>query len=331
MLGKLNLWCGAALLCVGPNIYAQESAEEKSDVTLTVGDVIDKPGVLSPKGTWSLEGSLSFTQNSSNRVSVVGYTVLPTLIVGRIEVSDADFVTTTFGLTARLGLTNATEFEIRLPYVYRNDQVVVRPIQDGSPDVINRSTSGGAIGDLEVGLRHQFNFNTTPYWIGGLRVKTRTGRSPYDIEIDESTNTLKEVSTGSGFWSIEPSLTMLYPSDPAVLYANVGYIFNIEDTVQIGSEEQKIELGDTISIGGGMGFAVNPDLSFSLGVSHKTILKSKVNGQQSDDAKLLHLDSLTMGVNLKMNDRSSVNISAQAGLTEDTPDFQLSLRVPYYF
>ncbi|OBT16008.1 hypothetical protein A9264_12140 [Vibrio sp. UCD-FRSSP16_10] len=327
MLGKLNIWCGTALLCMSQNIFAEES----NDVTLTVSDVIDKPGVLSPKGTWSLEGSLSFTQNTSNRVSVVGYTVLPTLIVGRIEVSDADYVTTTFGLTARLGLTNATEFELRLPYVYRNDQVIVRPIEDGASDVINLSNSGGSIGDLEVGLRHQFNFNSTPYWIGGLRVKTRTGRSPYEIDIDESTNTLEDVSTGSGFWSVEPSLTMLYPSDPAVLFVNLGYIYNIGDTVEIGGDKQKIELGDTISLGGGMGFAVNPDLSFSLGVSHKTILKSKINGQKSDDAKLLHLDSLTVGINLRMNERSSLNVSAQAGLTEDTPDFQLALRVPYYF
>ncbi|GEA62604.1 transporter [Vibrio comitans] len=328
MLDKSIVWCGTVLLCMSQGIHA----EENNDVTLTVGDVIDKPGVLSPKGTWSLEGSLSFTQNSSNRVSVVGYTVLPTLIVGRIEVSDADFVTTTFGLTARLGLTNATEFELRLPYVYRNDQVVVRPIQDGSPDVISRSNSGGAMGDLEIGLRHQFNFDSTPYWIGGLRLKTKTGRSPYEIDIDETTNTLEDVSTGSGFWSIEPSLTMLYPTDPAVLFANIGYIYNIKDKVEVGgSEEQEIDLGDTISIGGGMGFAVNPDLSFSIGVNHRTILKSKINGQEPDDAKLLHLDSLTFGVNLRMNPRSSLNISAQAGLTEDTPDFQLSVRVPYYF
>ncbi|WP_261815317.1 transporter [Vibrio gallicus] len=328
MLGKSTLGFSALMICLIQNTLAEES----NDVTLTVSDVIDKRGVLSPKGTWSVEGSLSFTQNSSNRVSVVGYTVLPTLIIGRIEVSDADYVTTTLGLTARLGLTNATEFELRLPYVYRNDQVLVRPIETGSQDtIINRSTSGGAVGDLEFALRHQFNFDSTPYWIGGLRVKTRTGRSPYDIDIDETTNTLEDVSTGTGFWSVEPSLTMLYPSDPAVLFVNIGYIFNIEDSVELNGQETKVALGDTISLGGGMGFAVNPDLSFSLGVNHRTILKSKINGGEANDAKLLHLDSLTMGVNLRMNDRSSLNISAQAGLTEDSPDFQLTMRVPYYF
>ncbi|WP_261836060.1 transporter [Vibrio ishigakensis] len=329
MLGKPIIGCATALLLLGQSAFA----EDGSEVTLTVSDVIEKRGVLSPKGTWSLETSLSFTQNSSNRVSVVGYTVLPTLIIGRIEVSDADYVTATLGLTARLGLTNATEFELRLPYVYRNNQTTVRPIQDGSGDndIINRSNSGGDIGDLELGLRHQFNFDTTPYWIGGIRLKTRTGRSPYDIDIDETTNTLEEVSTGSGFWSLEPSLTMLYPSDPAVLFANISYIYNIKDKVDVNGQDVEVDLGDTISIGGGMGFAVNPDLSFSLGVTHKTILKSKVDGRESDDAKLLHLDSLNVGVNLRLNQRSSLNVSAQAGLTEDSPDFQLTVRVPYYF
>ncbi|GAL19341.1 hypothetical protein JCM19235_697 [Vibrio maritimus] len=330
MLRKTGLagWAAAALW-----LPLTVASEENDNIALTVNDVIEQTGVLSPKGQWSLDTSLTYTQNSSNKVSVVGYTVLPTLIVGRIEVSDADRVTMTLGLTARYGLTNATELEFRLPYVYRNDQVAVRPIQDGSQDnnVINTTTSGGGLGDLELAVRHQFNFDTTPYWIGGLRVKSNTGRSPYDVSIDTATNTLNDVPTGSGFWSVEPSLTMLYPSDPAVLFASVGYIYNFEDSVSIDSTSANVALGDTISIGAGMGFAVNPDLSFSLGISHKTILKSTVNGQSADDAKLLQLDSFTFGINHRLNERSSLNISAQAGLTEDTPDFQLTLRVPYYF
>ncbi|MDF5484896.1 transporter, partial [Vibrio parahaemolyticus] len=117
--------------------------------------------------------------------------------------------------------------------------------------------------------------------------------------------------------------------DPAVLFASISYIYNLEDTVKVGDTKADVELGDTISLSGGMGFAVNPDLSFSLGLSHKTILKSKVNGSSADDAKLLQLDALTFGINYAFSQRSSINISAQAGLTEDTPDFQLTVRVPF--
>ncbi len=296
----------------------------------TVSDVIEKPGVLTPKGKWSFDTSFSYTQNSSNKVSVVGYTVLPTLIIGRIEVSDADRTTITAGLTARYGVTNATELEARLPYVYRNDQVSTRPIQDGaSSEVVSTSLDGGGLGDIEFAIRHQFNFESAPYWIGGLRVKSDTGRSPYDVSIDDDSNSFSDVPTGSGFWSVEPSVTMIHPVDPAVLFAGLSYIYNLEDNVSVGDTNADIDLGDTISLSGGMGFAVNPELSFSLGLSHKTILKSKVNGSSSDDAKLLQLDTFSFGINYAYNKRSSINVSAQAGLTEDAPDFQLTLRVPF--
>ncbi|WP_417877567.1 transporter [Vibrio sp.] len=333
MIRNTLLGSTLGLVCMVPMAQGAEG-DELPQRAQTVSDVFERPGVLTPKGSWSFDTSLNYTQNSSNKVSVVGYTILPTLIVGRIEVSDSDRTTITAGLTTRYGLTNATELELRIPYVYRNDQVATRPIQDGAnQEIVNTTVDGGGLGDVELALRHQFNFESVPYWIGGLRVKSDTGRSPYDVSIEPDSNAFSDVPTGSGFWSIEPSLTMIHPTDPAVLFASLSYIYNFEDDVSIGEgeEEQKVEveLGDTIALSGGMGFAVNPDLSFSLGLSHKTILKSKINGSYSEDAKLLQLDSFIFGINYAFSESSSLNVSAQAGLTEDTPDFQLTIRVPY--
>ncbi len=317
------------LLCCSSFVYGAEG-DDLPQRAQTVSDVIDKPGVLTPKGQWSFDTSFSYTQNSSNKVSVVGYTVLPTLIIGLIEVSDADRTTLTLGLTTRYGVTNATEIEVRLPYVYRNDQVSSRPIQDGgSSPVVNTTMDGGGVGDVELAVRHQFNFESAPYWIGGLRVKSDSGRSPYDVTPGGGNRSFSDVPTGSGFWSVEPNVTMIHPVDPAVLFAGLSYIYNLEDNVVIGESDAEVDLGDTIALSGGMGFAVNPDLSFSLGLSHKTILKSKVNGRTSEEAKLLQLDTFSFGVNYAFTKRSSVNISAQAGLTEDSPDFQLTVRMPF--
>lgn len=328
MLRKTLAAHAIGVLCFSSLVYGAEG-DDLPQRAQTVSDVIDKPGVLTPKGQWSFDTSFSYTQNSSNKVSVVGYTVLPTLIIGRIEVSDADRTTLTVGLTARYGMTNATELEVRLPYVYRNDQVSTRPIQDGSSEVVNTTMDGGGVGDVELAVRHQLNFKSAPYWIGGVRVKSNTGRSPYDVTLGDDSTSFSDVSTGSGFWSVEPNVTMIHPVDPAVLFAGLSYIYNVEDNVSIGETDADVDLGDTISLSGGMGFAVNPDLSFSLGLSHKTILKSKVNGSTSDEAKLLQLDTFSFGINYAYSKRSSVNVSAQAGLTDDSPDFQLTVRVPF--
>lgn len=173
---------------------------------------------------------------------------------------------------------------------------------------------------------------TAPYWIAGLRFKTTTGTSPYDVPVD-TTFGFEELPTGSGFPSIEPSVTMIMPMDPAVIYANLSYIWNIKDDVtsEIDGESirNEIDLGDTIGFSAGMGFAVNPKFSFSLGLSHKTILKSKVDGSTPSDAKLLQLDSISMGANYAINPETTLNVGVSAGLTADAPDFQLTVRVPY--
>ncbi|EGU43165.1 hypothetical protein VII00023_18394 [Vibrio ichthyoenteri ATCC 700023] len=320
-------------LLFSPAILA-DNHEQPNDAkrAQTVADVIDRPGVLTPKGEFGLEASLNYSQNSSNKVNIIGYTVLPALIVGRIEVSDSDRTTITAGITGRYGLTNATEIEMRVPFVYRNDQISTRPIQDGASDeTINSDLDGGGLGDIEFAIRHQFNFDTTPYWVGSLRIKSDTGKSPYDIDVDPSSNALVDAPTGSGFWSIEPGISMIYPTDPAVLFANMSYIYNFKSDVDFDGQSAEVDLGDTISLGAGLGFAINPTLSLSIGLSHQTILKSKINGRTDDEAKLLQLDSLNFGINYALSPTTSLNISAQAGLTEDTPDFQLNVRVPFTF
>ncbi|MFZ6043925.1 transporter, partial [Vibrio natriegens] len=66
-----------------------------------------------------------------------------------------------------------------------------------------------------------------------------------------------------------------------------------------------------------------------LGLSHKTIFKSEVNGSTPADAKLLQLDSISMGANYAINRDTTLNVGVTAGLTADAPDFQLSVRIPY--
>lgn len=332
MLRKTKILCSLATLCLSASAVAEEDGTEEAKRPQTVQDVIVRSGVLTPKGQVAFDASLSFTQNSSNKVSVVGYTILPALLVGRIEVSDSDRTTLTAALAMRYGLRDDTEIEVRWPYVYRVDQVTTRPIEDGAEsEIINNDKSGGGMGDIEFAIRHQINFETTPYWIASLTVKSNYGKSPYEIDIDPEDNTYEEIPTGSGFWSIEPGISMLYPTDPAVIFLSFSYIYNFEETFNINGESTDIDLGDTISLGAGVGFALNPDLSISMGFGHKTILDSKINGSEPDDSKLLHIDTLNFGVNYAFSPKTSIGINAQAGLTEDSPDFQLTVRIPFSF
>ncbi|MGR5078673.1 transporter [Photobacterium swingsii] len=320
--------CSSAVFAEEPSADQTDDKKEKPKRVQTVADIFEQPGVLTPRGSFVLDTSFSYTQNSSNSVSVVGYTVLPSLIVGLIEASDVDRTTLTVGFTGRYGITNRFEVETRIPLVYRTDSISKRKAQTGANNNELIDLDGSGLGDIEAAFKYQFNMKTAPYWIGSLRFKSTTGKSPYDVNIDPKTNEFETLPTGSGFASIEPGITMILPIDPAVIYASTSYIWNIEDDVDTEAGSQTIDLGDTISFSAGMGFAVNPKFSFSMGLSHKTILKSKINGVTPDNAKLLQLDSLSFGANYAISRDTTINIAATAGLTADAPDFQLSLRIP---
>ena len=67
-----------------------------------------------------------------------------------------------------------------------------------------------------------------------LRAKSRSGTGPFEVDIDPTTNLERELPTGSGFWAVQPQLTWLLPSDPAVLFGSVSYLYNFKRDVGRG-------------------------------------------------------------------------------------------------
>jgi outer membrane protein assembly factor BamA len=145
-----------------------------------------------------------------------------------------------------------------------------------------------------------------------------------------------ELPTGSGFYTLQPSLTALFPSDPAVFFGSVSYQYNFKRTgvVQKRSDGPDQEIGE-VQAGGvfgfnlGMGLAINDRASFSLGYDHQSVAKPKINGSAPANAVRVQLGQLLVGYSYRLSDKQSVNFSLGAGLTRDTPDLTLSLRVPF--
>ena len=334
---KKEIICASLLMFVFGAAQAQDR-----QVIDTVASSLRAQGVMTPTGHFEIEPSFSYGQNSANRISILGFTQVPALLVGIIEAEDADYTTFTGALAVRYGLTNRIELELRAPWVYRHDAITKRiATPKGSGDETKTLiTSGGGLGDIEAAIRYQFNLESAPYWIGGLRVKSDTGKSPFEQQLDVN-NVFKDPPTGSGSWSFEPGLTMIYPLDPSVIFVTAGYTWNkevdaaiyersktpgLENEYVLSAGTNKIKLGDSFFLGMGMGFAVNDRLSFSLGLNHRTVFASSINGNKSGD--VLQLDSLTTGFSLALSESTSINVSLQAGLTEDAPDVQLSFGMP---
>lgn len=301
-----------------------------------IARIFEQPGVLSPRGKFTLEPSLQYSYSSNNRVALVGFAIIPSLVIGQIDVRSVNRSTFVGALTARYGLTNRFEVEARVPYVKRDDSTITRQLAQASEGDSVFDSSGSGVGDVEIAARYQLNDGggDQPYYIGGLRVKTRTGKDPFSVDVDPSTNLTTSLPTGSGFYGIQPSLTVIYPSDPAVFFGSLSYLWNIKRDVNktVGDATfGTVDPADAIGFNFGMGLALNEKASFSLGYDHSIIGKDKVNGDTATLAQTRQVGSLLVGYSYRLNHTTSFSLSLGAGLTSEAPDLQLTMRVPYTF
>lgn len=351
----------AVFLCLGGAVHAQTVAGAESQVPVgqapstdgrppEVAPLFEQPGVLTPKDHYVLEPSFQYGYSSSNRVALVGYTIIPALLVGLIDVREVKRNTATAALSARLGVTNRLEVEIRVPYVYRSDSNVTRSTAPGSSDTVF-DVDGMNVGDVELGARYQLNEGgiDKPFYIGTLRLKTRTGKDPFEVvtNCDGACNAGStgggvglplELPTGSGFYSVQAGLTVLYPSDPAVFFGSVTYMHNIardnvSRTINGGQQEflGKIAPGDVFGFNFGMGLALNEKSSFSLGYDHSSVGRTEQNGSVVTGSVRTQLGTLLLGYSYRFSPKTSLNVSVGAGLTRDTPDMSLTVRLPMTF
>jgi hypothetical protein len=291
--------------------------------------------VLTQPGKLTLDLSAEYTRSSANRLVFRGIEIVPGVQIGVIEANEADRDTGVATVAAKYGVTDRLEVELRAPYVWRNDTITTIQQRD---QAVTRTIdlSGDGIGDVEGAVRYQINGGERgrPIFIAGLRVKSDTGEGPFDIPRDEF-GIATRLATGSGFWGVEPSVSFLYPSDPAVIYGSLSYFAHLprdidqtEGEIRIG----RVDPGDAIGMAIGFGFSLNPKFSFSLGYKHNYIrpTESELNDitEKSDS---LQVGALQFGMSYLLADRFSLNGNFEFGVTEDAPDMRFVLRVPIIF
>jgi hypothetical protein len=315
-----------------------------------VAPIFESPGVLTPRGRLTFEPAVQYGYSSSNRVALVGYTVIPALLIGLLDVREVKRNTTTGSATFRYGFDNRLELEARIPYVYRTDSTVSREIFTGTAAERAFDTSGKGIGDVELGWRYQLNDGGVdkPYYIAGMRFKTRTGRDPFEVVTDCQTRCVGEnvtgtglpldLPTGSGFYSLQPSLTWLFPSDPAIFFGSFSYLHNFKRgnvyrTVRNGEREYlgEVKPGDVFGFNFGMGLALNEKASFSIGYDHNSVGRTRQGGQVVPGSVRMQLGTLLLGYSYRLTPLRTVSVSVGAGLTRDTPDVTLMMRMPFNF
>ncbi len=306
-----------------------------TNIEQKVEAVPEGQGVLTPRGQFVLDPSIEYTRSSTNRLVFRGIELIPGIQIGAIEASDADRDTIIGTFAMRYGLTNRLEIEGRVPLLYRKDRIQV--VQQRAEQITREvGLEETGIGDAEISLRYQLNRPKpqSPIWVAGLRVKTDTGSSPFEIPFDEF-GVATGLATGSGFWGIQPSISFLLPSDPVVIYGGTGYLWNIErniDRVVGDVPVGNVDPGDAINASVGFGFALNPRFSFSLGYRHNYIFSTKTElGDTVQESNDIQVGALNFGMSYRLSEKQSLNLGFQFGVTEDAPDVSIVARIPLRF
>lgn len=312
---------------------APSSESQGEQLRAHVQAVPEGQGVLTPRGTLTIEPSVEYVSSSSNRLVFRGVELVPGLQLGVIEASTADRNTVVATGTLRYGLSSQLEAEVRVPFVYRHDRIQV--VQQREQGIVRSLTFDDSnIGDVEFALRYQLNRPKgpqQPIFVASVRAKSNTGRGPFDVGYDEF-GIATGLATGSGFWAVQPGLNILLPSDPVVIYGGVSYLINIGRDVNRtvgGAFVGHVSPGNAVSGNLGFGFALNPRFSFSLGYEHSYIFPTRTEiGTTIQKSSRLQVGALVLGMSYRVAEKQTINWNFEFGVTQDAPDVAITLRVP---
>lgn len=300
-------------------------------------NLLRRGGVLTSKGLVVVEPSVDWSTSRLSRFAFEGLELTETVLIGQIEATESQRGALVSGLGVRVGLSDRLEIDARIPMVRRTDTFTSRIVSQDQPSVVKRSRDGMGIGDLELGLHYQLNepVGDDPIHVANLRLTLPTGKGPFDVSRDDL-GFERELATGSGHFSIEPSWSVIVPSDPTVLFANVSYQLNLpvdaDTTFSSGSDSVRVgrvDPGDAIGVTFGIGLALNDRTSLRLGYDHEYVLptRTRIDGG-SFDSEPLHVGVLELGITHRTRRGLSVTLTFGVGVTESAPDIRIGVRVP---
>ncbi|MEW4467205.1 hypothetical protein AB1K62_05160 [Parasphingorhabdus sp. JC815] len=293
--------------------------------------LLDQGGVLLPAGKFQLEPSIDYTSISSDRVNISGFSIFNAIVIGSIRVDDVNRDIITGALTARYGLARRVQVDVRVPYVYRND---TETTGIGTGDATERRITGNGLGDVGLTLAWQpfAARGWRPATIFRLQAEFPTGKSAFEIERiapeeDSPERILTAAPTGSGFYTISPGVTFVWPIDPVVLFAGGSFNYTFKRRFD---EFGLIEPGHGFEFFTGMNMSINERVSMNFSFLDKQRFATRSNGVKIPGSGT-HDARLSLGTSIGLTDKMSLVFSAANGLTDESPDFTFSVRLPIIF
>lgn len=323
--------------------------KDNSKEAPSVSDVYQQASGFFGDGSFSLEPGLTYSHYDTRQLYLNGFLALDSIFLGNLGVDQIDSNSLTLDLTGRYNWGQRWQFNINAPYVYRQTSFQSAGVGGNSNEISEKTVTGDPrLGDVSVGLSYKFLDEApgNPDAVFSFQVKAPTGVEPYGIKIkpvagNTNLNVPDDLPTGNGVWSITPGIALVKTVDPAILFGNLSYTYNLEESFSDINSTQgvttpgKVQLGNWIQYGLGVAFALNERMSLSLSFSELLAQESRIKADGGDWQTVIGSDAnaayFNVGMTFAPNDQLSIVPSLAIGLTPDAPDFSFGLKFPYYF
>jgi hypothetical protein len=319
---------GTALSCLGQSV--EELQRTISDQKLTIGKLEKRIELLERELTPSIVTSKNSRppatpddeQLDSNRAMERALVREGNLLLSPRTVElepnfvyshssgDAGFRRNSYGpgFTVRAGLPWHSQVDVEFPYV-------IERISGSSG-----TTRSSGIGDMSMRLSHQLlsEKGKWPGLVGSLSYQAATGR-----------NTSYEqgplVAHGSGFPSLQGSVSAIKRADPLVFFGNYSYTY-IYGRNKAGAA---IQPGSVSGLRVGVALATAPATSLRAAFNLNFLNTTKVNGGPvpTDDTNAF----FEIGGSAVLTEYTALDVLIALGLTRNTPDFRLMVSLPIRF
>ena len=255
----------------------------------------------------------------------VGFTSTGAIDLFKIETTRAHTITNT--LSVDYGLLDNLTLSGTFPFVSKFTQSTE----------FSGVTFG--IGDLQLGARYQPFIQTAgPTFTLTGNLSLPTGSSPFDQIIGQNT------STGSGFASGTLGINASQVFDPVALFGSLSFTasksvdhLHQHNTVDL-STLTGIRPGKGIGFGAGFTYALSYNVSTSVSFQENVTTASKISVVDSTNTPLAPRATtmqvaamLNFGLGIRLNPKTTVNLTAGIGMTTDSPNFSLGLNLPLTF
>jgi hypothetical protein len=123
-----------------------------------------------------------------------------------------------------------------------------------------------------------------------------------------------------------------------VFFGNLSYLYNVErhnvyENILLAGRQYlgNVKMGNEADISIGMGMALNDKASLSIGYDQTFIGTTYESNQKVPGSTKIWLGSLLIGGSYRFNEKRTLNFTLGVGVTRDTPDATVTVRVPMMY